>query len=315
MSEERHRVPFDIMTKDASTMDFKHPDEQEVVHLTFFQSAAEAYFSPDGKKIICNAQTGSDAIKHAYTANLDGTEIYKVNNKGVDGCTYFFPDSQRIIWASTRDNTEMPPGDYSTPEDYPQGAELYTSKYDGTEVKRLTYNSQYDCEVSVSNDGEWVLFTKETNGKLDLWKMRPDGSEQHQITREECLQPGGAFYMPDNKTILFRAWCGSKRMPMNMFTIEHDGTNIKQLTSDWDRMNWAPYPHPNGEHCVFVKAMGRAFDVYAMNIKTSKQLRLTYHENFDGFPSISPDGSRMLFSSTRVGDRMSLFLMDLPDLP
>jgi hypothetical protein len=94
----------------------------------------------------------------------------------------------------------MPLGNFSDPNDYPQGAEIYSCKLDGSDVKRLTSNKYYDAEISASPDGKWLLFTRQIDGKLDLWKMRPDGSEQRQITFTDSLQEGGSFFF-DNETI------------------------------------------------------------------------------------------------------------------
>ena len=168
--------------------------------------AAELYFSPDGKRLIGTAKRDGDAAHMVYVASLDGREIRRINDRGEDACSYFFPDGRRIVWTSTRDNLEMPKGNWSDPRDYPQGAELYSSNADGTDAKRLTSNRFYDAEVSVSPDGKWLLFTRQIDGKLDLWRMRPDGTGETQITRTDEWQEGGSFYMPDSETILLRAW-------------------------------------------------------------------------------------------------------------
>ncbi len=285
-------------------------------------SAAEAYFSPDGKSLICNAKLEGDEVYQVYTIRLDGTHALRINDHGDDACSYYFPDGRRLIWTSTRDRGDLPKGDYSKTLDYPQGAELYTSALDGSDVQRLTNNSNYDAEVSVSPDGKWILFTRQINGQLDMWKMNPDGSNQVQITRTPDLQEGGAFFMPDSKTIIYRAWkieADSVRgKPMQVFTIKLDGTGRRQITHE-EGTNWAPYPAPDGKHFAFVKMLPpHNFEVFLMNMETSEQRRLTFNEAFDGYPAISPDGRTIVFCSSRdvpKGQRkLFLYRMDIASL-
>jgi Tol biopolymer transport system component len=282
---------------------------------------AEFYFSPDGQSMIGNAKLGDDTVHQVYTFRIDGTEILKINNQGEDACSFYFPDGKRLLFTSTRDNLEMPKGNFSDPNNYPQGAEIYSCNLDGSGLKRLTSNKNYDAEISVSPDGNCLLFTRQIDGKLDLWKMKPDGSEQQQITFTPEWQEGGAFFI-DNETIICRAWDISNQaqrgMPMSIFTLNVDGSNRKQITED-PGTNWAPHPAPDRDHFVFVKVLPpHNYEIFLMSLSTGEQIRLTYNDAFDGFPVISPDGKLLTFDSSRdvkVGERkLKPYLMDISSL-
>lgn len=282
------------------------PQELESWRIPNLGSGGEYYFSPDGKTIIGNLTTGmidSTKIHSVTTINIDGTDLRKINSIGDDACSYFFPDGNRIVYTSTKDNPDMSLGNWSKATDYPQGAELYTCDLNGGDVKRLTNNKYYDAEVSVSPDGEWILFTRQIDGKLDLWKMRSDGTDEFQITNTPDWQEGGSFYMPDGKTILFRAWATEddekSGKTMVISTIKDDGTELTQITTE-DVMNWCPHPAPDGDHFVFVKLLPpHNYEVFLMSISTGEQQQLTFNDAFDAFPVISEDGQTMTFSSSR----------------
>ena len=304
----------------ASENDTKQ--EMKVWKIPNVHNAAEAYFSPDGQRMIGNAKFEDDSAHMVYTLGIDGTDIKRINDKGVDACSFYYPDGKKLIWTSTRDNLDMKKGNYSDPRDYPQGAELYSSDLEGGNIVRLTDNQFYDAEVSVSPDGSKILFSRQINGSLDLWVMNSDRSNEHQITFTEDDQEGGAFYMPDSEIIIYRSWSkseeGKRGMAMTIFTIKDDGSDLKQITHE-EGTNWAPYPCPDGKCFVFIKVLPPMnFEIFLMNIETGNQTRLTYNDAFDGFPVVSPDGKTLAFSSNRdakEGERtLTLYLMDISSL-
>lgn len=295
--------------------------EFKVWQIPNINEGAEFYFSPDGKSMVGNAKFGDDTVHQVYTFKIDGTDIRKINDKGEDACSFYFPDGKRLLFTSTRDNPHSPKGAFSDPNNYPQGAEIYSCDLDGSNVKRLTKNNYYDAEIAASPDGKWLLFTRQIEGKLDLWKMLPDGSEQQQLTFTPDWQEGGAFFFNDT-TIICRAWDikdqGQRGMPMSIFTMKSDGSNIKRITTD-PGTNWAPFPAPDGDHFVFVKVLPpHNYEIYMMSLKSGEQIRLTFNDAFDGFPVISPDGKYLSFDSNRdakKGERkLRPYIMDISSL-
>jgi hypothetical protein len=290
--------------------------------------AAEWYFAPNGKFLIGDAKGPGDASHHVYVSSFDGSDIRRINDKGQDACTFFYPDNEHIIWTSTRDWPDLPPGNYSDPADYPRGAELYSSDMTGGHVKRLTHNQVYDAECVVAPNGRWIVFGREIDGRMDLWTMDPDGAHQKQITFTDEWQEGGAQILPDSETIITRAWLrrdqgkGRGMLPMQIFTLKRDGSDRQQITSD-PGTHWAPYPAPDGRHFVYVRVLtepsGRPnWEIYLRDMVTGEERRLTFDPAFDGFPSISADGRWMTFSSSRGGKpgERALFqqIMDISSL-
>lgn len=306
-----------------------HPDELPTWVIPNIPEAAEAYYAPDNLHVIAQTQDslaaraeGRDSGALTYTFTDQGENVRRINDRGQDACSYFLPDGSGLIWTSTRDNMDMPIGNWSDSNDYPQGAELYLSDLEGGNIKRLTDNEYYEAEVSVSPNGEWIVFGRQIDGKMDLWRMRIDGTDEEQITFTEDWQEGAPFYLPDNETILTRAWKRSeygkvRPTPMTVFTVKHDGSETIQRTFDRD-MNWAPYPAPDGQHYVFVRIIeGNNWEIFLGDLAGGEPVRLTYNDSFDGFPSLSPDGTKMLFArSTGPGFMSGLYtqVMDVSSL-
>lgn len=294
--------------------------------------AAEAYYGPDSEHLIAQVKSPL-AVKSprglagflTQTFTDSGTDIVQVNDKGWDACSYFFPDGKKLIWTSIKDRLNMPLGDWSDWRNYPQGAELYVSDRQGKNVQRLTNNEYYEAEVTVSPDGKWIVFGRMIKGNMDLWVMKSDGTGEKQITFTEDEQEGAPYFLPDSETIIYRYWkaseYGQSPTPMTIATIKRDGSDYKPRTFTHD-MNWAPYPTPDGEHFLFVRAeTPRNWEVYLgyFDGKTPPK-RITFDDGFDGFPAISPDGRKMVWTSNRSSEGagfmqgLQLHVMDVTSL-
>ena len=166
--------------------------------------SAEAYYAPDNIHVIAQTKDPTAAQPEpgkiggslTFTYTDTGEELTRINDKGQDACSWFLPDGKGVIFTSTRDNLDMPPGNWSEETDYPQGAELYTSDLKGGNIKRLTNNKYYEAEVTTSLDGKWVFFGRQIDGKLDIWKMRIDGTDEQQLTFTPDWQEGAPYSDP-----------------------------------------------------------------------------------------------------------------------
>ena len=302
--------------------------------------SAEAYYAPDNLHVIAQTkdptapppEKGKVGGSLTFTFTDTGEELTRINDKGRDACSWFLPDGTGLIWTSTRDHLDMPPGNWSDESDYPQGAELYTSDLKGGHIRRLTNNRYYEAEVTTSLDGKWVFFTRQIDGKLDIWKMRIDGTNEQQLTFTDDWQEGAPYPAPDGKHLIFRAWKHSDKVrlneefkatgtrqqtPMTIFTMTTDGTDVQPRTFTRD-MNWAPYMAPDGRHFFYDRVFeGNNWEVVMNDLAGGEPVRITYHQGFDGFASVSWDGTKLLFSRSLGTGFMSdihTFVMDISSL-
>ncbi len=291
--------------------------------------AGEGYYAPDDYHFIAqardpDAQTNGDeriggALTYIFTD--DGKLTRRINHRGQDACSYFFQDQERVIWTSTRDNMEMPLGDWASQDNYPQGAELYSSDLHGDDIVRLTNNQWYDAEVTVSPNNEWIVWARQIDGNINLWRMRSDGTDETQITFTEDWQPGAPFYLADNETIIFQAWRNSEYgkitpTPMTVFTIKSDGTELTQRTFNRD-MQWGPAPAGDGRHYLFTRMIdGYNFELFLGDLGGDEPRRLTYNTGFDGMKSLSKDSSKMMFNRAayKYDPTLYIHVMDLSSL-
>lgn len=294
--------------------------------LTFEGQNAEAYWGPDGGRLIFQATPDSLDCDQIFVMRVDGGGKRRVSTgSGVTTCAYFFyPHGERILYSSTHlGMEECPPRpDYGRGYVWPIHPEydIYTANPDGSDLRRLTRTPGYDAEATFRRDGSKIVFTSVRDGDLEIYTMDPDGSNVVRLTREEGYD-GGPFFSYDGTWIVYRAHHpeGEEALAdyrelladdlvrpdrMEIWVMEADGSNKRQIT-DNGAANFAPYFFPDGERIVFASNMhdpeGRNFDLYAIGIDGTGLERITHHPDFDAFPMFDSDGSRLVWSSNRYG--------------
>lgn len=293
--------------------------------LTFGGQNAEAYFSPDGKKLVFQSQRDSFHCDQIFTMNLDGSGIRLVSTgKGRTTCSYYFPDGAHILYSSTHlANPDCPP-----PPDFKNGYvwqlypgyDIFMADTSGTILRRLTNTNGYDAEAVISPRGDKIVFTSLRNGDLDIYTMNLDGTDVKQLTNEIGYD-GGPFFSPDGKKIVYRAYHPTspdelteyrgllqqqkiRPFHLQIWTMDSDGNNKRQLTNNTGT-NFAPYYLPDGNHIIFSSNMDDTskvpmnFDLYVIDTTGTNLERITTNPTFDGFPMFSPDGQKLVFASNR----------------
>jgi Tol biopolymer transport system component len=304
----------------------------EVIQLTDpsmgFEKAGEAYFSPDGKDIIFQAVPNGEEYYQIYVMAVADRKPKMVSTgKGECTCAYFHPKRDTVLFASSHldprlassATPEEPPGYQREGSNYRWSFNAHMDIFEGTRdgriLRRLTDSHGYDAEGAYDRSGGMIAFSSQRSGDLEIFVMKADGSEPRQLTRSKGYD-GGPFISPDAKRVIFRADRKGNDL-LQLFVIDIDGSNERQLT-DNEHVNWGPYWHPNSRTIIYAtSAHGHHnYELYLMNIKSGVQKRVTYRPGFDGLPTFSTDGKRLLWTAKRGPDNTSqVFMTDfkLPD--
>lgn len=308
----------------AASSEEKHL--RNIRQLTFGGQNAEAYFSPDGKKLIFQSTREPYKCDQIFTMNLDDSDPQLVSTgKGRTTCSYFFGDGKRILYSSTHlGSPDCPPKpDYSKGyvwAIYPS-FDIFTANTDGSGVKQLTTTNGYDAEATLSTDGKKIVFTSIRNGDLDIYTMDADGSNVQQLTHELGYD-GGPFFSPDGKLIVYRAHHPKTEQEirdykellaqnlirptyLEIWLMNADGSNKRQIT-DMGAASFAPSFYPDGKRIIFASNVGSTggmgnFELYSVDLDGRNLERITFTDGFDGFPMFSPDGKKLVWVSGRNG--------------
>jgi len=319
-----------------------------IKQLSFGGDNAEAYFSPDSKKICFQSNNAAWGLKcdQIFKMQLDDNTIQKntkpqmiSSGNGRTTCSYYMPNNKDILYATTEgESKNCPPtpvshGKYLWP--VYSSFDIVVANEKGTIIKKLTDTLGYDAEATVSPKGDKIVFTSTRSGDLELWTMDIDGKNLNQVTFGLGYD-GGAFFSPDGTKLVFRASRPQSTEEINeykslldsglvapttmeIYTCNVDGTDLKQITH-LGKANWAPYFHPSGNKIIFSSnhhsTKGYDFQLFIINIDGTGLEQLTFSSIFNAFPMFSPNGKQLIFSSNRNngGNRdTNLFLVDWVD--
>ncbi|HYA16320.1 MAG TPA: DPP IV N-terminal domain-containing protein [Bryobacteraceae bacterium] len=290
-----------------------------VNQLTHGGENAEAYWSPDGKRLIFQSTRGDLKCDQIFVMNADGSDQHMVSSgKGRTTCGYFLPDNQHILYASTHLAGDACPPEPDHSKGYVwavyKGYDIFEAKDDGTDLKRLTTSEGYDAEATVNFKTKKIIYTSMASGDLDLWEMNLDGSKKTQITKSFGYD-GGAVFSRDGRKIVWRAHHPTtpedrkkeadllkeeltSPMKMELWVANADGSNAKQITN-FGCASFAPTFTPDGKQILFSSNKhacdSSKFELYLINIDGTGLKQVTNYGGFTSFPEFSPDGKKLVF--------------------
>ena len=161
--------------------------------------------------------------------------------------------------------------------------------------------------------------------------LKADPKESH-LRNIRQLTHGGtnaeAYFSADGKRLIFQ----STRDPYKcdqIFTMNSDGSNLRRVSTGKGRTTCA-YFTPDGKRIIYasthlgspdcppaadrsagyVWALYKDFDIFSANPDGTDMKRLTTSAGYDAEATISPDGKKIIFTSTRDGD-IDLYEMNI----
>ena len=222
----------------------------------------ESDLSPDGKRVVFASDR--EGTYHIYVVNIDGTGLTRLTDDPAgDLSPKWSPDGGRIAFSRTGalyvmdsdgsnlQNVTEPESEATAPPCKagafvggwsPDGQQLvfYAASVtrqlgqvcivnvDGSNLKVVVSEPPgYHVEPSWSPDGEWIAYRSIREENHEIYKVRPDGTEDTNLTNEPAidLEPD---WSPDGQWIVFSSY---RTGDFDLYIMRADGSDLARVTT------------------------------------------------------------------------------------
>ncbi len=260
-----------------------------ILNIPLAGSLQNPAFSPDAESIIFTR------FINGY--NQEPAEIYRFD---------FASEKLTLVVADGSGNINLPGSSWiknkivfsSSREPHDEIFSIAEYGINGDEIQITNRLNKLAYEPSLSPDGQWLVFEShlldvETGGIITKYKI--DASSSYiELTdsSEDNRQPN---WSPSGNKILYQKFDNEQ---WNIWIMNTDGTNNFQVTANLGNCTDASFTG-DGKAIVFSSDFeAKISNIFKIDINGQNPIRLSNFEGYDGAPSISADGAKLVFESS-----------------
>jgi len=273
-------------------------------------------------------EPGSENTLYIYSFSDSGTDFFHIRDFFIEGegkeshavvSVEAELNSDSIIISGWALNENMilegkpadPNQEYSTKKivftsDINGNEDIFSMDLDGSNVTQLTDHPGNDKYPAVSTDGKKIAYTSDIGGHWQIFIMDWDGANKMQLTSTPVRSgfPGWSF---DGRYIFYEVY---KDGDWELYRINTDGSHIKRITFNAGANDWHPFPHPYKYKVLFESGVSGHEDLYIMDFNGDNIQKLSDTEMRKRVPSMSKDGTIIVFTSYDENNRYFILTMD-----
>lgn len=174
------------------------PQQQEVINTGFATNCNNDHvLSADGKELAISHGTKEDGQSRIYILPVNGGTPRLVTPMAPSYLHGWSPDKKQLAYCAERN----------------KNYDIYTIPAQGGEGTRLTDAEGLDDGPEYSPCGKYIWFNSVRSGRMQIWKMNADGSDQIQMTFDTARNAWFPHISPDGKQVVFIAYNAAEVAP------------------------------------------------------------------------------------------------------
>jgi Tol biopolymer transport system component len=184
---------------------------------------------------------------------------------------------------------------------------------DGKVLRRISPDLDGLQSPAFSPNGAWIVFSGQSGGRSDLWRIRSDGTGLERLTDDRYLAQEPR-YSPDGKRIVFvtdqgvEADFGNLLFSESRLAILDLATRAVTVLEAQAGTNISPFYFPDGRYLLFLSDRSGIANVWIRDLDTNEDRRITdVLSGIAGVTETSPaaslsrDGRRVVFTAFTEG--------------
>jgi dipeptidyl aminopeptidase/acylaminoacyl peptidase len=282
--------------------------------------------SPDGRLVAFTAQTVDMANNtkptQIYVTPATGGAPVKITSEGsMNTRPRWSPDSKRIFFISNRPNVNSPAG----------ATQVWSESVDGTDARPMTALPTGADGVSVSPDGELILFTSDVYPECESPHAKP-GVDYDVLCnkRNQENEAGGKMKARTYNSLLYRHWTEYRGRTRRHLLIETLNNSFRARDLTPGNRDTPPFSlggmdgyafSPDSVQVAYVAnteadpSTSTNSDIFLVDAAGGDAKRITTNTGADEAPLFSPDGKSIAYRTQLRGgfesDEWRLAVMDL----
>ena len=185
--------------------------------------------------------------------------------------------------------------------------EVFTSDFDGYNLKQVTQHRNISLSPVWSHDGKWIAYVSYARGKPDIY-IKKLSENRGAIVNLKGSNISPAWMPNQLKLAASLSFSGNQEI----YLLTRRGEIIKRITRSWG-INVSPRFSPDGKRLAFTSNRAGNPQIYIKNLETNDVRRITFQGKYNTSPAWSPDGKKIAYVGIEQ-NRINIFVIDLDDI-